>query len=348
MNKLSMRIRRSAAVLLACSMLGLSSSALVAQTAETHFEKKQISFVVGFNPGGSYDTYARLVAQHLAKHIPGAPTIVLRNMQGANGARAASYLTDQAARDGTVIGMLSQAIAVKKVLEDPAHLRIDVAKLTWLGRITSAVEATIVWHGSPTQTIEDARNRETILAATGELGTPDTNPRLMNAFAGTKFKIVTGYPGAAATMLAMERGEVEGSYTGLANLLATRGDWLRQGMITVLVQYSQQRHRAFPDVPAMGEFGRTPEERQILGLYASAADIGIAIAAPPDLPSETLAVLRRAFDAMVGDPAFLADARSRQMEIEPMTGEALQPLIAGVLATSPDLVKRAAAAREVH
>jgi len=310
-------------------------------------DARQISFVVAFNPGGTYDTYARLVAHHLSKQLPGAPAIVIHNMQGANGARGAGYLAEQAARDGTVIGMTSQAIPLKSVLKDPS-IRFDTAQFDWIGRISSSVEATFVWHTSPTRTIADAQKRETIVAATGENGTPDTNPRLMNFFTGTRFKVVTGYPGAGATMLAMERGEVEGAYTGLENLLATKADWLREGKIRVLVQYSLERHKSFPDVPAMVEFARTPEDKRIMSLFASAADIGIALFAPPHLPPEALSRLRRAFDAMVVDPAFLADAASRKMDIQPMAGEALQKLVGEVLATPPELVKRAVAARDAN
>jgi tripartite-type tricarboxylate transporter receptor subunit TctC len=333
-----------ALALLAAGLLIQSSGALLAQPIG---DPRQISFVVAFNPGGSYDTYARLVAHHLSKQIAGAPAIVIHNMQGANGARGASYLADQAARDGTVIGMISQAIPLRQVLRDPA-IRFDAGQLNWIGRISSSVEATIVWHSSPTRTVEDARRRETILAATGENGTPDTNPRLMNEFAGTRFKVVTGYPGAAATMLAMERGEVEGAYTGLENLLSTKSDWLRDRKITVLVQYSQARHKSFPDVPAMVEFARSPEDGRILSLYASAADIGIALVAPPRLSAEILARLRRAFDAMMADRDFLGDAASRQMDVQPMPGEALQQLVAEVLATPPDLAKRAAVSRDAN
>jgi tripartite-type tricarboxylate transporter receptor subunit TctC len=338
------RARGLSSIALALLALGLPGADLLAQPIG---DPRQVSFVVAFNPGGSYDTYARLAAHHLSQQIAGSPTIVIRNMQGANGARGASYLAEQAARDGSVIGMISQAIPLRQVLRDPA-IRFDVGPLNWIGRISSSVEATIVWHSSPTKTVEDARRRETILAATGENGTPDTNPRLMNAFAGTRFKVVTGYPGAAATMLAMERGEVEGAYTGLENLLSTKSDWLRERKITVLVQYSQERHRSLPDVPAMVEFARTPEDRRILALYASAADIGIALVAPPNLSAEILSRLRRAFDAMVADPDFLADAASRQMDVQPMRGEALQQLVAEILATPPDLVKRAAVPRDAN
>ena len=337
--------RKSLALLVAC--LGFAPVSSLAQPAQPFFENKPITFMVAFNPGGTYDAYARLAAQHLSKHIPGHPAIVVRNMQGANSARGATYLMAQAPRDGTTIGMISQAIALKKVLQDPA-VRINVSEFNWIGRIASAVEATIVWHTSPTKTIQDATRRETVLAGTGVHGTPDTNPRLMNKFASTKFKIVNGYPGAAATMLAMEKGEVEGAYTGLETLLSSKKDWLQEKKISVLVQYSNQRHRFFPDVPAMIDFGDTPEDKQVLALYGSSAEIGLSIVAPPDLPADRLAILRHAFNKMVADPEFLADAKLRQMEVEPATAEVLQKLIATMLAIPPEIAKRAAAAREVN
>jgi tripartite-type tricarboxylate transporter receptor subunit TctC len=323
----------------------LAPACASAQPAEQFYDGRTIAFTVAFNPGGTYDTYARLAAKHLPKHIPGQPAIVVRNMQGANSVRGATHLATQAARDGTAIGMISQAIGLKQVLADPA-IRFNVGDFHWIGRITSAVEATIVWHTSPSRTIQDAVKRETVLAGTGVLGTPDQNPRLMNHFAGTKFKVINGYAGAGATMLAMERGEVEGAYTGLETLLSSRKDWLADKKISVLVQYANERHRLFPDVPAMTEFARTADDRQILSLYGATAEIGISLITPPEVPAERLAVLRRAFNAMVADPEFRAEAKARQMEVEPATGEALQTMIATMLAVSPATAKRAAAARE--
>lgn len=331
------------ALIAACFSVTLVSS-LSAQSAEKFYENKHISFIVGYNPGGSYDTYARLAAEHLSRHIPGRPSIVVQNMQGAGGLNAGSYLATKGPRDGTTIGMIGQATALEQVLGNPAA-RLDAGKLSWIGRITSAIEATIVWHTSPTKTIQDARRRETVLSAAGPLSTAATNPLLMNNLAGTKFKIITGYAGSAATLMAMEKGETEGAYIGLATLLSSKSDWLRDKKISVLVQYSQKRHRAFPDVPAMAEFGDTPEERQILALYSSTAEIGISIMAPPEIPGERLDVLRSAFDATMADPAFLATAASRHMEVEPLTGAELHKLIASALATPRNIAKLAADAR---
>lgn len=319
----------------------------MSQTHDTFYASKEISFIVGYAPGASYDAYTRLAANHLAKHIPGNPAIVVRNMQGAGGLKAASHLGTQGARDGSVIGMVSQAVALEQVLGNPAA-RFDAGKFNWIGRITSAVEATLVWHTSLTKTIEDAKARETILAASAALGTAATNPRLMNNLAGTRFKIVTGYDGSAATMLAMEKGETEGAYTGLGTLITSKSDWIREKKINVLVQYSQKRHPKFPEVPAMVEFGQTTEDKQILAVYASTAEIGRSILAPPDVASDRIKILRRAFDSMMSDPVFLKDAASRQMEIDPLTGEELQKDITSLLSISAAVAKRAAAAREAN
>ena len=323
---------------------GLRTEAAAQPVADSPRDR-QITFIVAFNPGGTYDLYARLAAAHLPRHLDGRPSIIVRNMQGANGARGANFLAEQAARDGSVIGMVSQAIALKKVLDDPS-VRLDVSRLNWIGRISSAIEATVIWHSSATKTIEDATRRETVLAATGALGTPETNPRLMNRFAGTRFKIIAGYPGTAATMLAMEKGEVEGAYAGLGTLLSHHSDWLRDKKITVLVQYSAVRHSAFSDVPAIVEFAQTAEERAVLELFASSAEIGLSIVAPPQVPEAALSTLRSAFNAMVSDGSFLTDARARQMEIEPLSGEILQSRVLQLLKVSPEVAKKASAARE--
>jgi tripartite-type tricarboxylate transporter receptor subunit TctC len=266
-------------------------------------------------------------------------------MQGVGGLRAANYLASQGAQDGSMMGMVSQTAALEQVLQNPA-VRYDSNKFIWIGRLTSAVEASIAWHTSPTKTIEDAMKRQTITAASGALGTADTNPRLMNNLAGTRFKLVTGYAGAAATMLAMEQGEVEVGYNGLQTLLVTKPNWLRDKMVNVLVQYSQVRHQKFPDVPTMVEFGKTPEDKQILGLYASTGEIGRSLFMPAGVPPARVKEIGAAFDAMVQDPAFRADAEAQQMEVQPLTGEELQKRIADSLDISPAIAAQAAAARE--
>ena len=187
--------------------------------------------------------------------------------------------------------------------------------------------------------------REVILGATSAGSSTDTDPRLMNALVGTKFKPVLGYKGTTGAMLAMERGEVQGTLAVVQNLLINNADWIRDKKIRVLVQYSLKRHPAFPDAPAMAELGSTPEDTKILKLYGSEAEVGRSVMTPPDIPHDRLVALRTAFAAMMKDKTFLAEAEKRKMEIDPLSGEALQALVDSNFDISPELAARAAAAR---
>jgi tripartite-type tricarboxylate transporter receptor subunit TctC len=329
--------------LLACllALVGFAGSSY-GQSAEPYYKGKQIALILGYSPGGTYDIYARLAASMLPRYIPGHPAIVIRNMPGAGSITAGNYLYSQASRDGLTIGMISQASALKQALHDPA-VNFDARQFNWLGRFTPAVEATVVWHTSPVKSLADATKRETVLAGTNVGGTPDVMPTLMNRLAGTKFKIIRGYPGTNGGTLAMERGEVEGAHTTVENLLFSKPEWLRQKLVSVLVQYAQKRHPALPDVPAMVEFGQTPEDKQILALFGSTAEVGRGLLTPPGVPADRLAILRSAFSAMVADPAFKDEMARRRMEFGPMSGEQVQALMDETLRLSPALVTRAIA-----
>lgn len=332
------------AIAIALAAIGLSATAASAQSAAEFYKGKQISFFIGYNPGGTYDIYSRLAAIHLSRHIPGQPTIVAKNMPGVASLKAASYLYSQAPRDGTAIGMVGQSVALEQLLKNPA-VQYDVAKFDWLGRLTTAVEVTVVWHTVPVKTIQDVVTRETLLGATSAGSTSDGMPKLINKFAGARFKLVLGYPGTTGAMLAMERGEVEGSHATAENLVIGKPDWLRDKTVAVLVQYSSERHRAFPDVPTMVELGKTPEDRQILKLFGDTAEIGRAILTPPEVPKDRLAVLRKAFDEMVADKGFIAELEKRQMEFAPMSGVEIQRRIKATLDIPPALAEKARQAR---
>ncbi len=312
------------------------------ETAEEFFKGKQISLIVGYNPGGTYDLYSRLAATILPRYIPGNPTIIPKNMPGVASVKAANFLHNQAPKDGLTIGMIGQQLALTQALRDPA-VEYDMRSFNWLGRFTPIVEVTVIWHTAPVKTLEDATRRETTLAATSAGSTSDSSPMLMNKLAGTKFKIIKGYPGTTGSILAMERGETEGAHATLENLLFGKADWLRDKKISVIVQYAQARHGAFPDVPAMVEFGKTGEDKQVLALFGSTADIGRALMTPPGIPADRLAVLRKAFAAMVADPAFKAELEKRNMEFGPMSGEDLQALLKTTLDVPPAVVSRAIA-----
>ena len=312
------------------------------ESAEEFFKGKQITLIIGYNPGGSYDIYSRIAATLLPKYIPGRPHIVVQNMPGVGSAKAGDYLFNQAARDGLTMGVIGQQLVLSQALGD-ASVKFDISKFNWLGRLTSGAEATAVWHTSPTKTLADAMKRETTLAATSAGSASDSFPLLMNRLAGTKFKIIKGYRGTNGTALAMQRGETEGAHTTVEQLLFKQQDWLRDKKATLLVQYTMKRHPKFPDAPAMSEFGTTPLDKQVLVLFAGTADIGRAMMTPPGIPADRLAVLRKAFDAMLADPAVAQEFERRNLEFGPISGAELQKRIAAMLSVSPEVVKHAIA-----
>lgn len=336
MSRLSLTFKLAVIAAIACA------SHARGESAEDFFKGKSMTLVVGYNPGGSYDVYSRLAASVLPKYLPGNPTIAVKHMPGVGSVKAANYLFTQAPRDGLTIGMIGQQLALTQALRDAA-VAYDVRRFGWLGRFTPIIEVSLTWHTSPTKTINDAMKRETVMAATSAGATAEMMPSLMNKLAGTKFRMVKGYPGTTGTILAMERGETEGAHATLENLLFGKPQWLREKTINVLVQYAQRRHPQFSNVPAMVEFGKTNEDKQVLNLFGSTAEVGRALMAPPDVAPERLAVLRRAVAAMLTDPAFKAEMEKRNLEFGPMAGDDLQKLILQTLDIPPDVIDRSIA-----
>jgi tripartite-type tricarboxylate transporter receptor subunit TctC len=334
----------SCIIALFCGVLiaALAPIAARCESAQEFFKGKQISLIIGYNPGGTYDLYSRFAASILPRYIPGNPTIVPKNMPGVASVKAANFLANQAPKDGLTIGMIGQQLALTQALRDPS-VEFDMRAFNWLGRFTPVVEVTVVWHTVPVKTLQDAMKRETSLAATSAGSTSETMPLLMNRLAGTKFKIVKGYRGTTGSLLAMERGETEGAHATVENLLVGKADWLREKKISVLVQYAQARHHAFKDVPAMVEFGKSKEDKQVLSLFGSTAEVGRSLMTPPGVPPERLAVLRKAFADMVADPAFKEELEKRHMEFGPMSGEKLQSMIRATLDLPPEVVAHALA-----
>lgn len=310
--------------------------------ADNFYEKKQISMVIGYNAGGGYDIYGRIIAAALPRYIPGSPTIVPRNMPGAGSAVAANFLAGPAPRDGLMIGVIGQQLSLAQALGDPT-VKFDMRDFNWLGRVASNVEVTLVWHTAPVKTVADALKQEVSLAATSAGSTSHSMPLLVSRLTGAKFRLVTGYPGITGGGLAMERGETHGTHATVDGLLFAKREWMTGNKVSVLVQYAMERHPSLPNAPAMTEFARSPEEKAILNLFASPAEIGRSVMAPSGVPSDRLATLRKAFAAMLDDSVFGAELKSKNLTFEPMNGEALQKLIQNALAISPDLVERARA-----
>ncbi len=322
------------AILLAVSTCGAAS----AQTAEQVFTaKKTINLYIGYTPGGSYDLYSRMVAQHLGRFLPGKPTVVPNNMPGAGSLTAANYVYEVAPKDGTALGLVSETAAMEQALGNPA-VKYDATKFTWIGRVASSNNIHLVWHTAKAQSVEDAKTTEMTVAGTGPANLAEAVPRLLNALIGTKFKIISGYQASGPGMLAMERGEVDGSGTSWAIVKATKQDWLKNKQVKIILQDVPERAADLPDVPALVEFGKTPEDKQLLGLYASGGAIGRAVFGPPGIPPQIAKALQDGFAAMVKDPEFLADLQKANLDVEPDTPENLARVVAATVQV-PDSVR---------
>jgi tripartite-type tricarboxylate transporter receptor subunit TctC len=260
-------------------------------------------------------------------------------MPGGGGVRAAAFLHGVAPKDGSVLSVIVQSIAFDSVLGELPG-KIDASTYNFIGRLTSNVETQFTWHTSPTKSLEDAKRNAVIVGATGASSPSSIVPRMLNEAIGTRFKIVQGYPGTAEASLAMERGEVEGMMQSLESLQTARPDWLRDKKINPIWQLALKRHPALPDVPAVGELGDTPDEQSMLKLIAGTAEIGRSLVAPPGVPAERVAALRKAFQAMVADPQFQATAKNRNATLDPLSGDALQEQMTAAMATPKSVVDR--------
>jgi tripartite-type tricarboxylate transporter receptor subunit TctC len=300
------------------------------RAAEPFFAHKTIAISIGYTAGGSYDLYGRLAARHIGRHIPGQPTVVAQNMPGAGSLKAANYLYKLAPRNGTALGVVVESIALEQALSNPAA-QYDAAKFTYIGRLATSNNIFMQWHTSKVQSIADSKRIESSLAGTGPGSIAETVPRLLNALAGTKFRLISGYPASNEAMLAMERGEVEGASSSWAAVSVGKKDWLRDKKIKIILQTAPERIRELPDAPALPELAATPQDKQVYQLYASGSAVGRSLIAPPGIPAYRVALLREAFRATVADPEFLADIRKLDIDLEPLPGEALAELIVRTL-----------------
>jgi tripartite-type tricarboxylate transporter receptor subunit TctC len=334
------RLAIGALLMLPC--VALTAQHAAAQGADSFFKGKVINLYIGFAPGGTYDYYSRLVARFMGAHIPGHPTIVAQNMPGAGSFQAANFLYAVAPRDGTALGMITQNAGIEELLRTPG-VQYKAAEFNWIGRVSGITEVHFTWKTSQTRTIADAMARETLLAGTGPGSPSEGYPKLLNALAGMKFKVISGYPGSTQGMLAMERGEVDGALTSWHTLNRTKREWLANHEINLLVQYAVARRRELADVPTMLELAPTPEARDIFSFYLGNTLIGRSIVASPGLPQDRVKVLRDAFAAMLEDPEFRAELEKTQTEFDPARGEQVQGYIAATSSVRREIADRAQA-----
>jgi tripartite-type tricarboxylate transporter receptor subunit TctC len=330
-------------VALTALVCGTSTDA-AAQSAEQFYKGKTVNLYIGYGPGGGYDFFGRLVAKHIGRHIPGRPTVVPQNMPGAGSLRAANFIYNVAPKDGTALGIITQTVALEEALKTPG-VQYKAAGFNWIGRMTSNVDMMVTWHTSKVKTIEDAMKYDAPVAGTGPASPAEFMPKVLNHVVGTKFKVITGYPGSNAGLLAMEKGEVDGATTSWNTLKVSKQPWLEEKAINLVLQYTPSRHPELPNLPDMVEIGKTPEQKQILALYASGAAVGRSIFTSPGVPADRIQALRDAFDAMLKDPRLLADVKQTKAEFDPMSGVALQKLIKDAGNIPPAVREKARAAR---
>jgi tripartite-type tricarboxylate transporter receptor subunit TctC len=329
-----------ATALLAAAMTEPACSAGV----EEFYRGKNISLIIGYSVGGGYDLYGRLLARHMGKHIPGRPTIVPQNLTGAGSLRAASFLYSAAAKDGTVFGTFGRTIATTPLLT-PASAQFDASKFAWLGSITNEVSMCVAWHTSPVKVWKDSLEKQITLGGEGTGADPDVYALLYKNVFGAKWKLVTGYPGTNDTMLAMERGEVDG-LCGLSwsTLISRHKQWFDERKINVVIQAALKKQPELKDVPLALDLARDDEQAQILKLFLTSQEMARPFAAPPGIPADRKAALVTAFEQTMRDPEFLAEAAKLNMEVNPLDSKRMEHLIAELYATPRDVVEKAAQA----
>jgi tripartite-type tricarboxylate transporter receptor subunit TctC len=327
----------AAATMLACS------SATAADPVADFYRGRTIQMIVATAPGGDYDTRARLLSRHMGRHIPGEPTFLPANMPGAVGVQAANYVAGIAPRDGTVMHAIMQNMAAHQALGGTG-VKYDVRTLGWIGNTTDSPNLISAWHTTGITRFEQVLEKELVVGAPGTATSSVYYPLALNQLVGARFKIISGYPGGNNVNVAMERGEVGGrGANSLAAWKSTKPDWLAERKIVHLVQIALKRHPDLPDVPLLFELARNEADRQVLHFLSADVPLSRAFVTTPDVLPERLAALRRAFDATMKDPAFLAEAAKLRIDISPSTGEEAHKIVDSVLKTPPDVLNRAKA-----
>jgi tripartite-type tricarboxylate transporter receptor subunit TctC len=320
--------------------LGLLFGALLCtpSQAQEFFRGKQVTIVVGFTAGGGYDLTARLYARHYGRHIPGNPTVIVSNMPGAGSAVAAASVANTSPQDGTRLGFIAGGAVIDPLLTGKA--RYDARTFQWIGGRANEPSICGIWHEAGVRTMQDAMTRQAIIGASGPGSRTLYYPKILNELTGTQFKVVTGYPGGNEIAIAMERREVDGwcgiSWGSAKTRLAS---WLSGKKMHILTQFALTRGAELKDVPLAGEFAKNERDRKAIEFLESDAVFAWPMFAPPGTPAERVRELRAAFEGMLKDPQFLADAAKQDMDIDLVPGTELQRLVGELYATPPDVIE---------
>ena len=318
-------------------------STAYAQTPAEFYKGRNIELYIGYSVGGGYDLYARVLARHIGKHIPGNPTVVPKNMEGAGSLRLANWLAKVAPKDGSVFGTVSRGVPFDPLLGLPGT-QFNGTDFSWIGSANNEVSICASWGTSKITKIEDVFTTQMVIGGTGPSDDTVQFPRVLNGVLGTKLKIITGYPGGNDVVLAMERGEVEGRCGwSWSTIVATHGDWIKEKKIHLLLQLALEKHPDLPNVPLIADMAKTTEQKQIIKLIFARQVVGRPYIAPPGIPKDRLAALRKAFMDTMVDKDFLADAEKSKIEISPVPGDKVESLVKEVYETPADVAQKAAA-----
>ena len=328
---------------LVASLLAFAAPAR-ADPVEDFYARRPLTLMVGYPSGAAYDIYARLVGRHLGRHVPGKPSVVVSNLPGASSLILANSLANVVAKDGATIGAVFERIGLEPLV-NPGDARFDGRAFAWLGSVLKVTDVCMFWHEAPAKTIADAFRQEVIVGTAGNSGGSALAPRVLNAFLGAKFRLIGGY-GGNDMFLAMERGETQGrcgmSWGGLK---ASKPDWLAQGKLNIVIQMAMQKHPELPDVPLIMDMVSKPEDRVALEYLYATQEMGRPFVAPPGVPADRIAALRKAFEDTFADPEFLAEARRLNQEVDPVPGARVQEIVERLYRTPRDIIDRVEALR---
>jgi len=331
--------RRLLAALAIAQIAAIAVPPAQAESAADFYRGKNVRLVIPIGAGGTFALNALLFAKGISAHMPGHPTVTPDFMPGAGGMKGTNYVYNAAPKDGSVLGMPFPALVLAQHTRKGAA-KYDAAKFQYIGRLADTTRVIFVWHTAKAQTIEALKHTQVVLAASGTTNNTFIDPTLANALAGTKFRLVTGYKGAASEAIALENGEAEAATSSLVNLQANRPDWFRDHKIRILIQTGLARNPELKDVPLLQELATNAVDRKVAEYAAHTAEVGYAFMAPPGVPAEYVAAWRKAFDAMMHDPAFIAEVKKRKGEIGYASAAQLTKVIHDALAAPPAVIER--------
>jgi len=322
-------------------------NAAAAEPVADFYRGKTINLILSAGAGGGYNSYAQAFAPFFSAHIPGHPKIVMQNMPGAGGIRAMIYFQSVAPQDGTTLGFVHSSVPLAP-LYGLSGAKFDPRDMNWLGSLNASPAICVLWHASAIKSWRDVFEKEFSVGGTGAGSAMEAIPAVLNRFFGTKIKIVSGYKGGNEIYLAMERGEVDGRCAGLvSSIRSTRPDWFPQHKVSVPIVIAFERMPLFPDAPAIAEFAKDEVSRQVLRLLLVPQEMDRPFLAPPGVPAERVAALRKAFHAAFHDAGFQAQAARMGLEINYVAGEAMTKRLRDAYALPADVVTVAGQAMNI-